>query len=145
VYAVDSPTGFYVFDLSKTGALEPVASLQVDAHRVLGQLAASASAAGLLCVAGGGVLQVFDVSKPATPVLKGTLRLGGRAQRVSLVETTAYVADSQAGLQVIDVSAPSTPTIVGTYKTAALARDVAVSGSLVFVATGDEVVILRRD
>ena len=73
------------------------------------------------------------------------LRLGGRAQRVSLVETTAYVADSQAGLQVVDVSAPSMPTIVGTYKTAGLARDVAVSGPLVFVATGDEVVILRRD
>ena len=145
VYAVDSPTGFYVFDLSKTGALEPVASMQVDANRALGQLAASASAAGLVCVAGGGVLQVFDVSKPAAPVLKGTLRLSGRAQRVSLVETTAYVADSQAGLQVVDVSARSMPTIVGTYKMRGLARDVAASGPLVFVATGDEVVILRRD
>jgi hypothetical protein len=145
VYAVDSPTGFYVFDLSKDGALEPVASLQVDANRALGQLAASASAGGLVCVAGGGVLQVFDASKPAAPALKGTLRLSGRAQRVSLVETTAYVADSQAGLQVVDVSAPSTPTIVGTYKTTSLARDVTASGSLVLVATADEVVILRQN
>jgi hypothetical protein len=145
VYAVDSPTGFYVFDLSRPGALEPLASLQVDAKRALGQLAASASPAGLVCVAGGGVLQVFDVSTPAAPVLKGTLQMSGRGQRVALLDATAYVADGPVGLQVVDVSAPSKPTIVGTYKTRGPARDVAASGSLVLVAAGDEVLILRRN
>jgi hypothetical protein len=60
---------------------------------------------------------VFDASTPAAPVLKGTLQMSGRGQRVALLDATAYVADGPVGLRVVDVSAPSKPTIVGTYKT----------------------------
>ena len=144
-YAVDSPTGFYVFDLSRPGPLEPASALQSANGRALGvSEAPGANIANIVCVAGGAALQVFDVTRPAAPVLTATYRTPGRPQRLSLQGSLAYVADGPSGLQVVDLSTPSTPRLVGAHATSAPARDVAIASSLVLVVVGNEEVLLLR-
>ena len=58
--------------------------------------------------------------------------------------STVYLADGRAGLQVVDASDPANATVIATYDTPGAARDVAVDGSLVFVADGSALVILRH-
>lgn len=146
VYAVDSPSGLYVLDLTRPGPLEPVAALQSGiALRTL-EVADTPGGDGkrLAVLAGGGAVQVYDVSTPAAPANLSVLRTTtGGALRVALAGSLAYVADGKAGVQVVDLSRPATPRIVATHQTAALARDVAVGHGLVLVATADAIVILR--
>jgi len=154
-YAVDSPTGLYVFDLSKPGPLEAVSEQQsasASTSRVIAISDAPAAEGPTLAVLmGGGLLQVYDVSNPASPVKTATFRLPGGpgAQRGSIKGKLAYIANGREGLQVVDLSMPAMPMIVGAYQTASLARDVAVKDSLVFVVVGagegkGEVLILRQ-
>lgn len=147
-YAVDSPTGFYVLDLSKPGPLEPIAAVQSGAG--LRTVEVSETFAVLV---GGGSLQPYDVTNPAAPVKAPPFRTPGGAQRVSLKGRLACVADGREGLQVVDFSAPSKPVVVGAHKIDGIARDVAASGSLVFVVVsepgarpqdGGRVVILKQ-
>jgi hypothetical protein len=149
-FALDQPTGLSVFDLTKPGTFEPAAMLTlVNPIALRAQLAVSqeSSAAGprVAVVAGGGPLQVYDVSNRQAMAHAATYRTPGNPQRVALQGARAYVADGPAGIQVVDLSAPATPAIVGSYKTAAPARDVAVFDSLVFVVLGNgELLILRQ-
>jgi len=148
-FALDQPTGLSVFDLTTSGVFEPAATLTlVNAIALRAQLAVSqeSSATGprVAVVAGGGPLQVYDVSNRRAMVHASTYRTPGNPQRVTLQGTRAYVADGPAGLQVVDLSAPATPAIVGSYKTAAPARDVAIFDSLVFVVLANEEVLILR-
>ena len=148
-YAVDSPTGFYVLDLTKSGPLEPIASIQSGTG--LRTIEVSDSLAMLV---GGGILQPYDISNPAAPVKIAPFKTPGGAQRAVLSGKRAYVADGRDGLQVVDFSTPAKPLIAGSLKTESLARDVAVSGSLVFLVVaepggrpqdGGHVVILQQN
>jgi hypothetical protein len=148
-YAIDTPSGFYVLDLSNKDVLEPVASLQsatVPTPRAqVETLQMSAQGPPLAVVVAGGSLQMYDVSSPISPIRIPSYRTPGGALRVSVKDKLAYVADGREGLQVIDLSDPSTPRIVGAYKTASPARDVAASESLVYVVLASgEVLILRQ-
>jgi hypothetical protein len=150
-YAIDAPTGLYTFDLSKAGPVEAIASDQ--SARAPSTIELGANAAGqpaLAVLIGGGLLQIYDLSKPAAPAAAGTFRVpSGRAVRVALSGALAYVADARDGLQVVDLSTPSTPVLAGGFKSTQPGRDVAVSGNLVYLAVGagaegGEVLILRR-
>jgi hypothetical protein len=146
-YAVDSPTGFYVLDLAKSDPLQPVSSLQsgTGLRGIEVSRASTQPGPAIAVLLGGGSLQLFDVSAPATPVKLPPYRTpGGAAQRLTLEGRLAYVADGGAGLQVVDLTVPSKPAIVGSFSTPAPARDVAVADSLVFVVTSAEVLILRK-
>lgn len=153
-YVVDSPSGLYVFDLSKPGPPEPMGVLQSPSAPRSIEVSSTDSGGGsiLVCGAGGGDLQVYDVSDPSMPVHASTFVTPGRAHRVALERDLAFVADGSAGIQIVDLSEPSRPFLVGTYATSRPARDVAVTDSLVFVVMGDseregddrEVAILRR-
>jgi hypothetical protein len=149
-FALDQPAGLSVFDLTKSGTFEPAAMVTlVNPIALRAQLAVSqeSSPTGprVAVVAGGGPLQVYDVSNRQAMVHAATYRTPGNPQRVSLQDRRAYVADGPAGLQVVDLSTPAAPAIVGSYKTAAPARDVAIFDSLVFVVLGNgEVLILRQ-
>jgi hypothetical protein len=137
-YAVDAPTGLYVFDLSKSAPLDAV-STQQSATAPGSIVVSEAEGQGpkLAILVGGGSLQVYDLSNPATPVRTATYRTpSSRPLRVALHGSLAYVADAAQGLQVVDLSTPATPAIVGAFKTPAPARDVAVADSLVFVVVG---------
>jgi hypothetical protein len=148
-YAADRPTGFYVFDLSKRMPLEPIGSLQsaVPNNTQRAQLEVIENAGGrrIVVLVAGGLLQLFDVSTPSTPVKLPPFKTPGNANRIAMKGSLAYVADGPEGIQIVDLANPSAPRIVASFKTSAPARDVAVSDPLVFVglASGD-VAILRN-
>jgi hypothetical protein len=151
VYAIDAPAGIYVFDLSKPGPVEPIASQQSARAPASIELSkGSGPGANLAVLVGGGMLQVYDITKPAAPVQTATFRTpSGRPSRATMYGTRAYVADSREGLQIVELSKPSAPVLVGGFKTAEPARDVAVNDSFVFVAVGageekGEVLILKQ-
>lgn len=60
-----------------------------------------------------GTFQIFDVSNPALPKLRGTYNTGA-AHDVRVVGNLAYVA-TEKGLRILDVSNPSSPTLRGSY------------------------------
>jgi hypothetical protein len=151
-YAIDAPAGLYIFDLSKPGPVEPIGSQQ--SARAPASIELSKSPAGqsanLAVLVGGGLLQIYDITKPSTPVKAATFKTpSGRPSRATMHGTRAYVADFREGLQVVDLSTPSAPTLVGGFKTPEPARDVAVTDAHVFVVVGTgeeegEVLILRQ-
>ena len=152
-YATDSPSGLYVFDLSNPGMPEPVSVLhRPDTPRAIEVVKLLGQGMTLLCGAGGGNLQVYDVSDPTAPLHRATFETPGRAAKVSLSGSRAFVADGAAGVQVVDLSTPTAPRLLGGVRTQRPARDVAVAGALVFVVVGDsereghdrEVLIFRQ-
>ncbi|QTA81703.1 Putative surface protein [Desulfonema limicola] len=60
----------------------------------------------------------------------------GSANDVTVIGTTAYVADGGSGLQVIDISNPAQPFIIGSVDTPDIAIGVTVSGTTAYVADG---------
>jgi hypothetical protein len=131
-YAVDSPTGLYAFDLSSANPLEPV-NTQQSASGARSVEAGEGDGA-IVCVAGGGMLHVYDVSVPSTPVKAGSLKIPAAAQRVALLGSLAYVAAGGEGLLVVDVTTPAEPKVVGKIETPSPARDVAAGDGVVLVA-----------
>ncbi len=144
-YAVASPSGLYVFDLSLPGPLEPIGVLHVPNAPHSIEVTAAAAGPTLVCGAGGGDLQIYDVSDPTSPTRASTFVTPGRAQRVSLLGSLAFVADGIEGIQVVDLTRPASPQHVGTHRTRAPARDVSVHGDLVFVVVGDRGAEGRRE
>ena len=137
-YATDSPSGLYVFDLSRPGMPEPVGIVHAPAApRDIEVSVGTDSRPTLIVGAGGGDLQVYDVSDPAAPRKLSSFETPGRATRVSLDGDHAFVADTEAGVQVVDLSDPANPTLAGSYETRRPARDVSAAGSLVMVVVGD--------
>jgi hypothetical protein len=149
-YAIDAPAGIYTFDLARKGPIEPIASEQSARAPASIELSRGASGPNLAMLVGGGLLQIYDLSKPAAPVKVSTLRTpSGRPIRATLRGSRAYVADFREGLQVVDLSTPSTPVVLGGFKTPQPARDVAVTDSHVFVDVGageeeGEVLVLKQ-
>ena len=137
-YATDSPSGLYVFDLSRPGLPEPVGLIHAPAApRDIEVSVGTGSRPTLIIGAGGGDLQVYDVSDPAVPRKLSSFETPGRAVRVSLEGDYAYVADGAAGVQVVDLSDPASPSPAGSFDTPRPARDVSAAGSLVLVVVGD--------
>jgi hypothetical protein len=138
VAAIDAPTGIYLFDATKPGPLEPVGMLQSAERPVSIELSEGTNGRPDLAVlAGGGALQIFDVSNPAAPKKAVAFRMQGFTPlRVAVRGRRAYVAGGGGGVQLLDLTVASTPRMIGSFKTARPARDVAVAGPLVLVATG---------
>lgn len=150
-YAIDAPAGLYTFDLSKQGPVEPITSEQSARAPASIELSRGAKGSNLAVLVGGGMVQVYDLSKPAAPAKAGTLKTpSGRPSRATIHGSRAYVADSREGLQVVDLSTPSAPVLLGGFKTPEPARDVAVTDTHVFIVVGaagedeGEVLILRQ-
>ena len=137
-YVVDSPSGLYLFDLAKPGPPEPVGILQSpNAPHWIEVASQESSGVTLVCGAGAGNLQIYDVSDPSMPVHASTFETPGRAHRVALADGLAFVADGTAGIQIVDLSQPARPTLVGSYATPRPARGIAVAESLLFVIVGE--------
>lgn len=153
-YGVDSPSGLYVFDVATiaTKTFDPSSSLQ-DAHTPQ-QVEISEPIGGVryAVLAGGepydptrprtpgvrprGTLQLWDLKNPAKPTVAALYRTPGIPRHIALQGSTAYVADSEAGVHVVDLSTPSKPLGGATFKTEKPARSIAVAGSTVLVVVG---------
>ena len=137
-YATDSPSGLYVFDLSRPGLPEPIGVVHAPAApRDIEVLVGEGDRLTLIVGAGGGNLQVYDVSDPAAPRKLSSFVTPGTATRVSVDGSLAYVADTEAGVQVVDLSDPAAPVLAGSYATPRPSRDISASGGLVLVVVGD--------
>ena len=137
-FATDSPSGLYVFDLARSGMPEPVGVLHApNAPRDIDVSPGTTERPTLIVGAGGGDVQVYDVSDPASPEKVASVATPGRATRVSMNGNEVFVADSEAGIAVVDVSDPGAAALVGTFATPRPARDVSADGSLVAAVVGD--------
>lgn len=139
-FAIDAPAGLYTFDLAKTGPVEPIGSQQ--SARAPASIELGVDATGRLDLAvlvGGGLLQIYDLAKPAAPAKVATFQTPStRPVRATLLGRRAFVADGREGVQVVDLSTPASPAMIGGFKTSAPARDVAASDTAVFVAIGTD-------
>ena len=137
-YATDSPSGLYVFDLSRSGMPEPVGVVHAPAApRDIEVSVGGAGRPTLIVGAGGGDLQVYDVSDPSAPAKLSSFETPGRAVSVSLDGTLAYVADGEQGVQVVELSDPANPVAAAAFATPRPARDIAAHDGLVAVVVGD--------
>ena len=90
-------------------------------------------------------LQIFDISKPDSPALVGSLETPGHAWDVWVNGRFAYIADFHEGLTVVDVSSPSAPRYVTTvtwarrYQSAEIVRG---EGTVAYVAAADHGLII---
>ncbi len=87
-----------------------------------------------LYVGTGRMMDILDVSDPATPVKLGSVTLRGLVRSIYVDGNYAYTGESKMGFQVIDVSDPSSPFIVGSLDTPGCARNVYVDGTYAYVA-----------
>jgi hypothetical protein len=157
-YVVDASTDLSVIDISKSGSPDEV-SVQESSHRT--DIIATAPADGptgaamLVCISGGGLLQVYDVSDPSAARRLSTYKIPERsagqsrravgAQRswtsvaggLAFDGSLAYVAGGMEGLQIVGLSDPAKPRIIASHQAAGPARDVAAAGQLIFVVVGD--------
>jgi hypothetical protein len=136
-YAVDSPSGLYIFDLSRDGEPEPVAVLHGPSAPRFIEAVAIEGGPTLVAGAGGGNLQVYDVTDPTAPVRAPSFETPGQVVRISFRRATAFVADGPAGFHLVDLADPSSPTLVASHSTARAVWDIAATDTHVFIVTGD--------
>lgn len=92
-------------------------------------------------VAGYHGIQVLDISQAARPRKVGAYgnpAQGDSAYGIAVSANYAYVARSGFGLLVLEVGNPGNPQRVGSFQTKGFATGVAVAGDHVFVAAGEE-------
>jgi hypothetical protein len=96
----------------------------------------------IACIAEGfDGLQLIDISDPAKPAVIASYSMPGYStEKIEVVGTTAYVADSDKGLEILDLHRirPDIPKIIGHYDTPGYAEDIAVAGSTAYVADNYE-------
>ena len=96
--AADRPTGFHVVDPTKTGDIQPVASIQStipSAFQAQLEVLSASFGGHTAIVATSGLLQMFDISNPPVPVALKPYRTPGRAGRLSVSGSLAYVLDDR--------------------------------------------------
>lgn len=133
---------------SNTARLQVVDTSDPTLPAVVGELATTVTAAGILDVAldqagtlavtamGGAGVWIVDLANPAAPVRCAVFDTAGVAFAVALNDSgaLAYVADGSGGLKILSLSNPSVPTQVGSLALAGIQRDVAVQGAIAYLA-----------
>lgn len=84
----------------------------------------------------GATLTVLDLTNPAVPLKRGSLRLAGTIRAVAVQGSTVYAACGEAGLHLLDVSQSDQPALLQSFQSSGFAQDVAVSGSTLALADG---------
>jgi hypothetical protein len=78
--------------------------------------------------------EIFDISNPVTPVLKGTF---DGSNDIEVVGNTAYLTVGSSGVQILDITNPITPTLKSHYAIPSEAAiNVQVVGNYAYVADG---------
>jgi hypothetical protein len=77
-------------------------------------------------------LGILDVSDPAAPALRGSMKLPGQAKSVVVYGGKALVSDHMSGVDYVDVSNASKPTSLGSFFLDGYSREVALAGSTAY-------------
>ncbi len=88
-----------------------------------------------------GLLYIYSVANPRTPVLLSVTALPFRVSSAAFADSYLYLSAGQEGLYVLDVLGPARPTLAAHLETTAL--QVVTQGERIFVATGDGLLALR--
>lgn len=88
-----------------------------------------------------GYVYTVDVADPANPQILGSLMLGNSLYGLVKVGSELYVS-GEYHLYAVDVSDPATPSMVNSVGQRAYGGDVTVAGALLYVADGDDDVLL---
>ena len=84
----------------------------------------------------GATLTVLDLSSPAVPVKRGSVRLSGSIRGLAVSGTHIYAACGAAGLHMIDAAQPDAPALVQSFNSSGYAQGVAVAGTTLALADG---------
>ena len=89
----------------------------------------------LACLADSGWLRLLDVSRPATPIVRGSSMPRGYPEAIALSGPYAYVAEFMTGVEVFDLAGGTSPVLVSQLSASAPLDRIAVADRLV-CATG---------
>ena len=131
-YMGGADAGVAIVDISNPAAMSLVGGTTITGYA--GRVALNANY--LLVAAESGGLQVIDTTTPSTPAVVAVYGTpNALSQGVTVVDTTAYIADGGNGLRIVDVSDPASPRLLGTIKVSGGAfYDVAVQGDYAYIA-----------
>ncbi len=91
-------------------------------------------------------LRIINVSDPVNPTYVGSYYTsGGFTTHFFISNDHAYLTNGDKGLQIVSISDPTNPELVGSYDTPGHARRVFVSDSLVYLADGSSLMVLKTD
>jgi hypothetical protein len=132
----------YVVDVSDQSTPVPLA------QRVLpGLIQDLRYAEGMLYIAldEPAALQIFDLSAPLQPQLRGQVVVPGNPTKLVVTETRAYIAAYNSWVQVVDISDPDQPIHLGgtTLPRYSSTVDVAVAGVYLYAVTLSDLVIFQ--
>ena len=128
-YVAAGNSGLQVIDVSNTSKPVYLGSIQTDDR------AYDVSVENNLAYIAAGNLEIADIGNITRSSTIGMLPTPpGSARGVTVVNTTAYIADYDLGLHIIDISDPAVPVLRSTLSLPGNALDVAVSGNTAYVA-----------
>ncbi len=103
-----------------------------------------------LYLSGENGLRVLDVANPAVPAeVSYTTGIGDSYQHDLRVDgDLLYVAGGWGGLQIVNIAVPTNPVVIAFRETSHISQNtksVELAGGLIYLANGDEIVILDLD
>lgn len=87
-----------------------------------------------LFVAAGSSAQIFDISDPVNPTLKGFINTFNYVLGIAVSGNYMYLANNYQGYKVVDISNISSPVVIRTISTNNSAKGVYVSGHYLYLA-----------
>jgi len=90
----------------------------------------------------GGLLEIVDISNPASPSVRGSVELTGQPFGVIVNGGIAYVATQTTGIALVDVANPDSPALLAAYDTLGLCYGLDMLGGLLVGADGLDGIVL---
>ena len=142
VFVVDQPYGLHLYDVSNPEA--PTALGVRESEQPVQSVSFGDDNQAYVVYARSGLVEVLDISDPASLRSLGSYQSSGRFQRVAVRGTRLLTPMGGAGVELVDVSNPSAPTFIGSYDTPGTPSGVALTEELIVVADGTALLILRE-
>ena len=131
VYTAQGGAGLVTLDLSDT--------LNPEQMRLLENLANARDVAisGQYAYIARGLegMQIFDISQPSSPVLKGTFSTDGFCSSVACSGSIAVLADGNT-VYAVNVSQPTAPVLLNQWTGSGWFFDVAINGTMIYAVAG---------
>lgn len=132
-------TGEYIYLLNRDGQL----SVLNNSYSILTRMETLSSPADMLIsenhlfiASTTGLIEIYDISIPDTPLHTGTYNSTATIKSISINATTMYTANGTEGITLLNISDPASPSLIRRYDTDGIAYSVFASGNTAYVADG---------